>query len=93
MLVQAVPTKQMLHRNGNFDWIRSQLKTFLAARGKPALAALAAAVQEGIKPHMAPMLHLLGESAGALTSYKMEQDVNSQPVLKLLKQNLPEFVW
>lgn len=38
------------------------------------------------------MLHLLGEGAGALASCKMEQDVNSQPFLKLLKQNLTEFV-
>lgn len=38
------------------------------------------------------MLHLLGEGAGALTSYKMEQDIITQPFLKLLKQNLPEFV-
>lgn len=38
------------------------------------------------------MLHFSGEGAGTLTSYKTEQDVNSQPFLKLLKQNLPEFV-
>lgn len=29
--IQAVPIKQMLHRDGIFDWIRSQLKNFFAA--------------------------------------------------------------
>lgn len=93
MLVQAVPTKQMLYRNGNFDWISSQMKTFLAA-GESLLRQLwLQQFREVLTSHGAGVLQLLGEEgAEALTSYKMEQDVNSQPFLKLLKQNLPEFV-